>query len=137
MSCTSRWCIGRSRRWWGRRRCALFRRTDKQGLTREVSEALEACEKLRGQLLAGLSSYEPEALGLVPDPLHGGERSQLLSLLGVLLNGERQAWALPRAPLAEVLPTARLLFGTEAMEYRTPSETRLGAFLGIKEYPTP
>jgi type IV secretion system protein VirB4 len=116
---------------------ALFRRTDKQGLTREVSEALEACDKLRSQLMAGLAAYEPEALGVVPDTVHGGQRSQLLSLLGVLLNGERQAWALPRAPLGDVLPTARLLFGTEAMEYRTASETRLGAFLGIKEYPTP
>jgi len=116
---------------------ALFRRTDKQGLTREVSEALEACEKLRSQLMAGLAAYEPEALGLVPDAVNGGVRSQLLSFLGVLLNGERQAWALPRAPLAEALPTSRLLFGTEAMEYRTASETRLGAFLGIKEYPTP
>ncbi len=116
---------------------ALFRRTDKQGLAREVNEALEACEKVRGQFMAGLSSYEPEALGLVPDAVNGGERSPLLSLFGVLLNGERQAWPLPRAPLCDALPTARLLFGHEAMEYRTASETRLGAFLGIKEYPTP
>ena len=116
---------------------ALFRRTDKQGLAREVNEALEACEKVRGQFMAGLSSYEPEALGLVPDAVNGGERSSLLSLFGVLLNGERQAWPLPRAPLGDALPTARLLFGHEAMEYRTASETRLGAFLGIKEYPTP
>ena len=41
------------------------------------------------------------------------------------------------AALRTCSPTSRLLFGHEAMEYRTPSETRLGAFLGIKEYPTP
>ena len=46
-------------------------------------------------------------------------------------------WALPTAPVADVLATSRLLFGTEAMEYRTPSESRLAAFIGIKEYPTP
>ena len=44
---------------------------------------------------------------------------------------------LPRAPVSDVLATSRLLFGTEAMEYRTPTATRLGAFIGIKEYPTP
>ena len=64
-------------------------------------------------------------------------RSALLEFLGLLVNGERQAWALPTAPVADVLATSRLLFGTEAMEYRTPSESRLGAFIGIKEYPTP
>ena len=44
---------------------------------------------------------------------------------------------MPTAPVADVLATSRLLFGTEAMEYRTPSESRLAAFIGIKEYPTP
>jgi type IV secretion system protein VirB4 len=116
---------------------ALFRRTDKQALAREVSEALEACDKLKSQLLAGLAAYEPEVLGIQRDARGGGVRSELLAFLGLLVNGERQAWALPRAPLADVLPTSRLLFGVEALEYRTPSETRLGAFLGIKEYPTP
>ncbi len=30
-----------------------------------------------------------------------------------------------------------MFFGTEAIEYRSPTETRVGAMLGIKEYPTP
>ena len=67
----------------------------------------------------------------------GHPHSELMSFLGLLVNGERAAWALPTAPIAEVLATSRLLFGTEAMEYRTPRETRFAAFLGIKEYPTP
>jgi type IV secretion system protein VirB4 len=87
-------------------------------------------------LLAGLAAYEPEVLG-VQCAAQGSARSDLLSFLGLLLNGERQAWALPAAPIGEVLPTSRLLFGSEAMEYRTPDRTRLGAMLGIKEYPTP
>ncbi len=39
--------------------------------------------------------------------------------------------------LNEVLATTRPFFGNEAMEYRTGTQTRIGAFLGIEEYPTP
>jgi type IV secretion system protein VirB4 len=115
---------------------ALFRRSDRETALRENAEALEACEKLGGQLVAGLAAYDPERLTVTEDAT-GTPRSTLLEHLGVLLNGEHQAWPLPQAPLAEALPTARLLFGTEAMEYRTASTTRIGAFLAIKEYPTP
>jgi len=114
---------------------ALFRRTDRGALERELRESLEACTKLASQLVAGLAAYDAEALGCEATAV--GPRSRLLELLGLLLNGERQRWPLPAAPLAEVLPTARLLFGAEAMEYRGASTTRFGAFLGIKEYPTP
>ncbi len=44
---------------------------------------------------------------------------------------------LPRAPLYEVLATARCLIGREAIEYRQAAGTRVGAVLGVKEYPTP
>ncbi len=44
---------------------------------------------------------------------------------------------LPRGPLNRALATTRLFFGTEAIEYRSPTATRVGAMLGIKEYPTP
>ena len=110
---------------------ALFRRSDPAAEWTEVAEAVEACGKLRGQVLAGLAAYEPEVLGVE----QGG--SALLGFLGLLGNGERQRWAWPRAPIADVLATSRLLFGRETMEYRTPTESRFGAFIGIKEYPTP
>ena len=110
---------------------ALFRRSDPAAEWTEVAEAVEACGKLRGQVLAGLAAYEPEVLGVE----QGG--SALLGFLGLLVNGERQRWAWPRAPIADVLATSRLLFGRETMEYRTASESRFGAFIGIKEYPTP
>ena len=114
----------------------LFGRGDTATARHEMADSLEACEKLRAQLLAGLAAYEPELLELERDE-QGQVRSALLSFLGRLMNGERRAWALPTAPLADVLPTSRLLFGAEAMEYRLPTETRLGAFLGVKDYPTP
>ena len=63
--------------------------------------------------------------------------SALLEYLAVLINGEMRRVPLPRGPLNEALATTRLLFGTEAIEYRLPATTRVGAMLGIKEYPTP
>ena len=114
---------------------ALFRRAESAAALTEIKEACDACAKLRAQALAGLAMYEPEVLGVVERD--GRPRSELLGFLGSLVNGEPQAWPLPRAPVSDVLATSRLLFGVEAMEYRTPTATRLGAFLGIKEYPTP
>lgn len=98
-------------------------------------EALEACEKLAQQLTASLDRYEPRRLGVRNES--GRIYSELLEFLGLLINGERQPIPLPRAPVADVLATSRVLFGTEAIEYRTPTATCLSAVLGIKEYPSP
>ncbi len=113
----------------------LFQRAESANALLEIKESLEACAKLRAQVLAGLGAYEPEVLGVVMES--GRPRSRLLQFLGHLVNGEPRSWGLPCAPVSDVLATSRLLFGTEAMEYRTPTHTRLGAFVGIKEYPTP
>ena len=59
------------------------------------------------------------------------------NLFSTLINGEGREVPLPKAPINEVLSTSRVSFGTEALEYRLPIGTRLGAMLGIKEYPTP
>lgn len=100
-----------------------------------LAAAIEACDKLGQTVAASLARYEPEQLSLYDTS--GRLQSKLLEFLGVLINGEWQAMPLPQAPLNEVLATTRPLFGSEVIEYRLPSETRLGAFLGIKEYPTP
>jgi type IV secretion system protein VirB4 len=101
----------------------------------EREASLETCAKLRQTIAASLARYEPELLGVYEGP--GRLQSSLLEFFGFLLNGEWQSFALPRAPLAEVLATSRVLFGSETLEYRTPTRTRFGAVLGIKEYPTP
>lgn len=101
----------------------------------EVTEALEACDKLAQQLLSALDRYEPERLGLRRD--RDCTRSEVLEFLGALVNGEAQPMPLPRAPVREVLATSRVLFGTETIEYRAPTTTRVAAVLGIKEYPAP
>lgn len=100
----------------------------------DLLASIDACEKLGQTLCASLARYEPERLGVYA----AGDRrySRLLEFLGVLVNAEWRAMPLPRAPLNEVLATTRPLFGSEVIEYRLPTQTRLGAILGIKEYPT-
>lgn len=99
------------------------------------AEALEQCEKLAQTLTASLARYEPQRLGSYrsDDVWY----SSVLEFLGVLINGEWRRVPLPSGPLAQALATSRLFFGTEAIEYRTPTATRVAAVLGIKEYATP
>jgi type IV secretion system protein VirB4 len=101
----------------------------------ELADALDACAKLGQMTRASLARYEPEGLGTY----RWGSTwcSSLLEYLALLINGEWRRVPLPAGPLSEGLATTRLLFGTETIEYRTPSATRVGAMLGIKEYPTP
>ncbi|WP_062365088.1 VirB4 family type IV secretion/conjugal transfer ATPase [Variovorax paradoxus] len=115
----------------------LFKRADPEGARTELRDALDACSKLRQELLAALERYDPEALGIYRLQGNDGLFSSLVEFHGLLVNGEWQRMPLPRAPLNEVLATTRPFFGNEAMEYRAGTQTRIGAFLGIKEYPTP
>ena len=110
-------------------------RTRPEELQLEIRDALDACEKLSQTLLASLDRYEPEPLGLYRRD--GRVYSRLLEFLSLVVSGEQISVPLPQAPVNEVLASARLLFGFEAMEYRLASATRVGAMLGIKEYPTP
>jgi type IV secretion system protein VirB4 len=107
----------------------------RRGATIDLADALDTCEKLGQTLSASLARYEPERLGL--EEMRGRQYSRLLEFLALLVNAESQPIPLPRAPLNEVLMTTRPLFGTEVIEHRLPTETRFGAILGIKEYPTP
>lgn len=110
-------------------------KSQRNGSSLDLADALDACEKLAQTLCASLTRYEPELLGTYRRGSVWG--SSLLEYLGLLVNGEWQRMPLPRGPLNETLATTRLFFGTETIEYRMPSETRVGAMLGIKEYPTP
>jgi type IV secretion system protein VirB4 len=100
-----------------------------------VADALDTCEKFAQTVMAALARYEPERLGIE----RRGHRdfSSPLEFFSMLMNAEREARPLPRASIREVLATSRPLFGSETIEYRSPTHTRFGAILGIKEYPTP
>jgi len=113
----------------------LLSGTKRDGSQQNLAEALDACEKLTQTLAAAMARYEPELLGVCVS--EGFKRSSLLEYLGLLINGEWQRMPLKPAPLNHVLATSRLLFGNETIEYRSAAATRVGAMLGIKEYPTP
>jgi type IV secretion system protein VirB4 len=113
----------------------IFSRTANPATHGMLADSLDACEKLAQTLLAALSRYEPEVLGTYL--FEHRYCSSLLEYLALLVNGEWQRIPLPRGPLSGALATSRLLFGTETIEYRAPTSTRVGAMLGIKEYPTP
>jgi type IV secretion system protein VirB4 len=110
-------------------------KSSRQNCQLDTADSLDACDKLAQTVLASLARYEPEILGTYR--VGNVWYSSLLEYLGLLINGEWQRAPLPRGPLNEALPTTRLLFGMETIEYRLPTETRVGAMLGIKEYPTP
>ena len=100
-----------------------------------VAEAVDACDKLARTVAATLQECDPERLGLYRSGSH--VYSRVLEFLAQLLDGERQRVPLPRAPLAQVLATARCFIGNECIEYRQPAGTRVAAVLGVKEYATP
>ena len=106
-----------------------------RGSQHALADALDACDKLAQILSASLARYEPEFLGTYQSAKF--VCSSLIEYLGLLINGEWQRTPLPAGPLNQALATSRLLFGTEAIEYRSPTATRVAAMLAIKEYPTP
>jgi type IV secretion system protein VirB4 len=112
-----------------------IRRFHKNASRVETSDALDACAKLSQTIQTGLARYEPEQLGTYR--AGGNHYSALSEFLAHLINAEWRRVPLTRMPLNEALATSRLFFGTEAIEYRTPTATRAAAILGIKEYPTP
>ncbi|MDE2306298.1 MAG: VirB4 family type IV secretion/conjugal transfer ATPase [Gammaproteobacteria bacterium] len=112
----------------------IQRRDPAMGLL-DQRDALDACAKIARELQVSLAPYDPRPLGVYDcAPVRC---SSLLEFLGRLVNGEWQRMPLPRGPIAATLVTTRLLFGNEAIEYRMPDRSRVAAFLGIKEYPTP
>lgn len=113
----------------------LLARTSAGSPERELKDALEACAKLGQTVRASLARYEPEPLGAYRSG--GIWYSSLLEYLALLINGEWRRVPVPSGPLREALCTTRVLFGSETIEYRLPAASRVGAILGIKEYPTP
>ena len=113
----------------------MLKRTQRDASRLELVDALDACEKLKQTLTASLVRYEPEILGVYRAAKTWC--SSLLEYLGLLINGEWQRMPLPRTPLPQALASGRLFFGNETVEYRSATDTRVGAMLGIKEYPTP
>jgi type IV secretion system protein VirB4 len=113
----------------------LISKSSAQGFTRELTDALDACEKLAQTIDSSLARYEPERLAVYTQD--GRYYSGVLEFFSLLLNADPAPVPLPTAPLNEALNTTRLIFGSETIEYRLAVQTRFGAVLGIKEYATP
>jgi type IV secretion system protein VirB4 len=113
----------------------LISKSTPQGYKRELVDALDACEKLAQTIESSLPRYEPERLKIYDND--GRRCSGVLEFFSLLLNADPAPVPLPIAPLNEALNTTRIIFGSEAIEYRLPTHTRFGAILGIKEYATP
>ena len=113
----------------------LLERTRPADQAHELAAALEVCARLTRTLRASLVRYEPHLLTCYRE----SDRwySEPLEFLAQLLDGERRRVPLPRGPLDAALATSRVFFGNELIEYRPLSARRVGAMLGIKEYPTP
>ncbi len=101
----------------------------------EHTDALDACEKLAQTVGSSLARYDPERLGVQDS--NGRLYSHVLEFFGQLVNADLSPVPLPTAPIDEVLATTRIIFGSETIEYRLPTQTRFGAILGIKEYASP
>jgi len=101
----------------------------------EHTDALDACENISQTVGSSLARYDPERLDVYESS--GRLYSRVLEFFGQLVNADLSPVPLPTAPLDEVLATTRIIFGSETIEYRLPTQTRFGAILGIKEYASP
>jgi type IV secretion system protein VirB4 len=100
------------------------------------SEAcLDALSRSVEQVAEGLARYEPRRLCVRAG--QGYARSEQLELYAQLIDGAPRHVPLPAGPIARRLQTVRTVFGIDTVEYRAATSRRLGAFLAIKDYPTP
>ena len=110
-----------------------FKKADPTIFIEERGDALEYMERLAGDVLTSLDRrYDAERLGLYE--YEGRTFSEVEEFFAYLINGRKQRMPLGRRRIGEVIATTRPLFGNEAIEIRTPSETYFGAMLGVKEY---
>lgn len=115
-----------------------FQRADElnaKGRAQANSLGVERMNNLAKEVEKNLSRYDPERL--TSYEFNGFMYSEPLEVYQYLVNGYEQRFPLMRANVQSTLVTSRPLFGREAMEFRAPDRSMVGAFLGIKEYPNP
>ena len=85
------------------------------------------------RVLQTLAGYEPKLLGMYRKT--DGWYSLPLRFLNYLVNWEDSEVRVPRMSIRDYIGRNRPIFGSETMEMRGWSTSRLGAFLSVKEYP--
>ena len=103
-------------------------------------EPIKAMQDDLRQMTAAIAhdfnAYGAQVLGIARRD--GSVFSEISEFLAKLINGAEEApMPLPRMSLDAYLPTKRLFFGSNAMEFRgaLPQQSKYGAVLSIKEYP--
>lgn len=102
-------------------------------LKQQQDEAVEKLNELVSVVTSSLDAYGPRVLGTY---LHLGRlHSEVLEFLDFLVNGDWTPRVLPKQKLADCLARNRPFFGSDALELRGVVESKVGAILGIAEYP--
>jgi type IV secretion system protein VirB4 len=117
------------------RALGFFSRMEKNPavLSRQQDETIEKLNELVSVVTSSLDAYGPRVLGTY---LHLGRlHSEILEFLDFLVNGDWSPRALPRQKIADCLARNRPFFGSDALELRGVVESKVGAILGISEYP--
>ncbi|GGO83789.1 hypothetical protein GCM10011348_28390 [Marinobacterium nitratireducens] len=113
----------------------LFSRMEKNQavLAQQQHDAIEKLNEIVSIVLSSLERYGPRVLGTYwrNDILH----SEVLEFLDFLVNGDWTPRALPRKPLSDCMARMRPFFGADAFELRGVVDSKVGACIGIAEYP--
>lgn len=109
----------------------------KTGESHDQQEALMELRDVTTAVISSMTAYRPRHLRVVQREC--AWFSEPLEFLVQLLNGALpRPMHLPEMPLDKALATKRLFFGRNAIEIRggSPADTRFGAMLSVKEYPS-
>lgn len=113
----------------------LFAKMEKNSdvIRRQQQEAIEKLNEVVSIVISSLNSYGPRVLGTYVrnSVLH----SEIIEFFDFLVNGTWTPRALPKKVLADCIARSRPFFGADAFELRGVVETKVGAILGISEYP--
>jgi len=102
-------------------------------LKQQQDEAIEKLNELVSVVVGSLAAYGPRILGTYVRL--GRLHSETLEFLDYLANGDWIPRALPRQKISDCLARNRPFFGSDALELRGVVESKVGAILGISEYP--
>ncbi len=98
----------------------------------ELSSIVEILDGVNNQISATLAEYAPQRLGCYEE--NGHRYSRQLAFYAYLINGVEQKIPYKSVPLNRYLPTSRLMFGNQIVEYRLADDRFYGAFIDIKDY---
>jgi type IV secretion system protein VirB4 len=102
-------------------------------IARDQDEAIKHLNDTAHQVEQSLKKYDLEALGTYD--YRAVKYSSALEFLAFLTNGYWERIPLRRARIREYLPSSRLFAGIEALEIRTPTDTRFASILDFSDFP--